>query len=497
MFAVPGWSVSADSLKVEQEASTSHTSTGTKSRKRKRITEQQVTGSNVVDLYESVIETRRESKDLKTKKRKTNVERDPNHESKGTSQVGHKNKLGTDTTRRDPVKRKSTKDRDGEQQSRESVVIKNKRLSSPNNSPLPPNSAKLTPLQASMRDKLISARFRHLNEMLYTRPSPEALRLFQESPDMFNEYHEGFRRQVRIWPENPVDCFLADIRARAKIRTFHGPGKKGNKTHLSTNPLPRTAGTCIIADLGCGDARLAEALQTHRAKLKLEIKSYDLQSPNSFVTKADIANLPLEDASVNVAIFCLALMGTNWLEFIDEAHRILRWKGELWVAEIKSRFHPVRSRGTSNNSKLKGPVDHCVSSNTKDRGKKPKSTSRNLGNVDVDDDAMHAQYLAIEVDGVEDRRRETDVSAFVEALCKRGFVLDCEYKEAVDLSNRMFVKMHFKKTDISSKRKNVESRAPSPKDRKRLATEHRDYDTGTAGELDEASLLKPCVYKIR
>ncbi|PHH59229.1 hypothetical protein CDD81_3547 [Ophiocordyceps australis] len=496
MFAVPGWSLSADNLRAEQAASTSHDPTGTKSRKRKRAIKKKVIGSNVVDLYESVIGTRGESKDLKTKKRKISVEKDFKHESKGTSQIGHKNKPGTDKTRRGSVKLKSNKDRDGEQQSPESVVIEDKRISSLNNSRLPLNPVKLTPLQISMRDKLVSARFRHLNEMLYTRPSPEALRLFQESPDMFGEYHEGFRRQVRVWPENPVDCFLADIRARAKIKTFRSPSNKSNKTHISTNPLPRTAGTCIIADLGCGDARLAEALQIHRAKLRLDIKSYDLQSPNSLVTKADMASLPLEDASVNVAIFCLALMGTNWLEFIDEAYRILHWKGELWVAEIKSRFRPVRSCGTSNNAGLKGPVDHCVGNIRKASGKRPKLRSRILGDLNVDDDAMHAQDLGIEVDGVEDRRRETDVSAFTEALHKRGFVLDCEYKEAVDLSNRMFVKMHFKKAENPSKGKNVKSRAPSPKSSKRFATK-QDYDTRTAGELDEASLLKPCVYKLR
>ncbi|KAK1826020.1 methyltransferase-domain-containing protein [Podospora conica] len=56
------------------------------------------------------------------------------------------------------------------------------------------------------------------------------------------------------------------------------------------------------------------------------------------ITRPDIANLPLADGSVGVAVFCLALVGTNWLCCIEEAYRVLRWKGELWIAEIKSRF---------------------------------------------------------------------------------------------------------------------------------------------------------------
>src|SRR5204863_5798997 len=71
--------------------------------------------------------------------------------------------------------------------------------------------AKLTPLHASMREKLVSARFRSLNETLYTRPSAEAYKLFLEQPEMFREYHEGFRRQVEAWPENPVDSIIGDI----------------------------------------------------------------------------------------------------------------------------------------------------------------------------------------------------------------------------------------------------------------------------------------------
>ncbi|KAJ4149468.1 25S rRNA (adenine645-N1)-methyltransferase [Fusarium falciforme] len=203
-----------------------------------------------------------------------------------------------------------------------------------------------------MREKLISARFRHLNETLYTKPSEEAYQLFQDSPEMFDEYHEGFRRQVKVWPENPVDSFLQDIRSRGKVRQ-PGKGRPGAPpTPLAKMPLPRTQQECTIADLGCGDARLAEALQADGKKLRVNVKSFDLQSPSPLVTKADIANLPLADGSVNVAVFCLALMGTNWVDFIEEAYRILHWKGELWVAEIKSRFGPIRNKNA--------PVVHSV-----------------------------------------------------------------------------------------------------------------------------------------
>ena len=43
-------------------------------------------------------------------------------------------------------------------------------------------------------------------------------------------------------------------------------------------------------------------------------------------------------ASVDVAVFCLALMGLDYPSFLTEATRILRSGGYLWIAEVRSRF---------------------------------------------------------------------------------------------------------------------------------------------------------------
>jgi ubiquinone/menaquinone biosynthesis C-methylase UbiE len=40
----------------------------------------------------------------------------------------------------------------------------------------------------------------------------------------------------------------------------------------------------------------------------------------------DAAQVPLEDSSVDVAIFSLSLMGTNYIEYIAEAYRVLKPK---------------------------------------------------------------------------------------------------------------------------------------------------------------------------
>ena len=37
-----------------------------------------------------------------------------------------------------------------------------------------------------------------------------------------------------------------------------------------------------------------------------------------------LQQVPLGDASVDVAVFCLSLMGTNLADYLTEAHRVLK-----------------------------------------------------------------------------------------------------------------------------------------------------------------------------
>ncbi|KAF5001758.1 hypothetical protein FGRMN_825 [Fusarium graminum] len=484
MFAVPGWSVAADGLKAEAPAK-NNSAPGAKNKKRKRNNasgpSEDVTSSTVADLWESVIEGKKSENQKPDQPAKRQRKRGKG--KTGEDEQPQSDKPEGDGAKAQPQPKKEKKEKKEKQKPLEDsadAVATPAKDSVAKAVALPPAAPKLTPLQASMREKLISARFRHLNETLYTRPSGDSFNLFDESPEMFDEYHEGFRRQVKVWPENPVDSFLKDIRARGKARQ-QGRGKPGAPpTPLAKTPLPRTQQECTIADLGCGDARLAEALQSDGKKLRINVKSFDLQSPSPLVTKADIANLPLADGSVNVAIFCLALMGTNWVDFVEEAYRILHWKGELWVAEIKSRFGPIRNKNA--------PVTHSVGNRKKNAvaGKKGKGKG-------PDNDAAHDEDLSVEVDGADDRRRETDVSAFVEVLKSRGFVLQGD-REAIDLSNRMFVKMHFMKGTSPTKGKHVKEQE-APKGRRAIVRRIDPVDEEP--EANEASVLKPCVYKIR
>ncbi|BEJ17133.1 hypothetical protein CspHIS471_0605340 [Cutaneotrichosporon sp. HIS471] len=211
----------------------------------------------------------------------------------------------------------------------------------------------LTDMQRGMKTKLEGARFRWINEQLYSTKSTDAVQMMKKDPKIFADYHLAHRAQTAAWPTPPLPHIVDEIR-----------------------PLPR--GT-VIADLGCGDAGLARAL-VPEGKVVL---SYDLVgdagvpgaddkgSGEGWVVRADfLSHVPLPgrpgglavtDASkgwadkgkklgkkekrdkaasevVDVVVCCLSLMGTNWIGGVYEAVRVLKLGGTLHIAEVTSRL---------------------------------------------------------------------------------------------------------------------------------------------------------------
>jgi len=124
------------------------------------------------------------------------------------------------------------------------------------------------------------------------------------------QYHEGYRAQVEKWPEYPADIFIQYI-----------------------SKLPSNA---VIGDFGCGEAKIGKTV-------KQKVHSFDLVARDDIVIACDIANVqyiqasfasyfatnlftkvPLDDGKLDVAIFSLSLMGTNFMDFLSEAHRTLK-----------------------------------------------------------------------------------------------------------------------------------------------------------------------------
>ncbi|XP_062151472.1 ribosomal RNA-processing protein 8 [Alnus glutinosa] len=158
-----------------------------------------------------------------------------------------------------------------------------------------------------MRARLSGGHFRMINEKLYTCTGKEALEYFKEDPELFNVYHAGYQEQMSHWPEKPVNIII-------KWLKDHSP-------------------SLVVADFGCGDAQLAK-------NVKNKVFSFDLVANDPSVIACDMSKTPLDSSVVDVAVFCLSLMGTNLASYLKEAHRVLKSRGWLLIAEVRSRFDP-------------------------------------------------------------------------------------------------------------------------------------------------------------
>lgn len=163
-------------------------------------------------------------------------------------------------------------------------------------------------LRQKMMKKLKAARFRYLNEQIYTTTGKETEKIFRQDPESFKAYHEGYKLQVKQWPVNPLDKIVASI-SKMQVVT------KYNVEFL--NLIYFRDKNFVIADFGCGEAKLASSVpQT--------VHSFDLVAANDSVVACDMAHVPLNNASVDVVVFCLSLMGTNLKDYLIEANRVLK-----------------------------------------------------------------------------------------------------------------------------------------------------------------------------
>ena len=132
---------------------------------------------------------------------------------------------------------------------------------------------------------------------------------FINNPNAWKEYHKQREISKSTWEEDPVDVIGKEINER-------------NDTN-------------IIADLGCGLAKLSRIIKTPNKVISVDHYSED---PN--VIKADISDLSehITDNSIDITVFCLSLWGTNYLDYIKEAYRITSKRGFMYIIEPNNEF---------------------------------------------------------------------------------------------------------------------------------------------------------------
>ena len=153
--------------------------------------------------------------------------------------------------------------------------------------------------------------FTKVNNRWYQSSSAKTHQRLSANPEEWAHYHTMYRDLREDWPVVP---FKEEIRWLEKREGL------------------------VVGDFGCG-----EALINKEVGSKHLIHSFDHVAVNKSVVACDIRAVPLEDESLDVAIFCLALMGTNFTDYIREAHRCLRLDGMLHLWEPANYFDDVQA----------------------------------------------------------------------------------------------------------------------------------------------------------
>ena len=125
-----------------------------------------------------------------------------------------------------------------------------------------------------------------------------------KDPEEFYLYHTLYREAREIWTEIPYKVFAEQLNKRSDL---------------------------IIGDFGCGEAELSKLIRN-------KVYSFDHVAINPSVIACDMANTGAKGEILDVAIFSLSLMGTNWQDYIKEAFRLLRNNGLLKIAEPASKW---------------------------------------------------------------------------------------------------------------------------------------------------------------
>jgi SAM-dependent methyltransferase len=148
--------------------------------------------------------------------------------------------------------------------------------------------------------------FSTMNRLWNQSGSETTHQRLSENPEEWQQYHTLYREAREDWPVVPY---------REIIRW-----------------CDRRSGY-VIGDFGCGEAFLAKALSERHT-----VHSFDHVAIDENVAACDIAHVPLDDETLDVAVFSLSLMGNNFTDYIREAHRTLKLDGHLHIVEASSRF---------------------------------------------------------------------------------------------------------------------------------------------------------------
>lgn len=126
-----------------------------------------------------------------------------------------------------------------------------------------------------------------------------------KNPQEFFEYHKVRHENMKTWEEIPYEYIAKQIK---------------NKRH-------------VVGDFGCGENLMKTFIPNNK------VYSFDHIAIDDTVIACDMSHTPLEDETLDVAVFSLALWGSNFEDYFKEAYRLLNYGGFLYIAEPSKSYN--------------------------------------------------------------------------------------------------------------------------------------------------------------
>gem|GEM_PF-6322238 len=129
-----------------------------------------------------------------------------------------------------------------------------------------------------------------------------------EHPEDWFEYHRARHESMQTWGEIPYEHIASKIKNRNRV----------------------------VADFGCGENMMKTFIPNNK------VYSFDHVAIDDSVIACDMAHTPLEDESIDIAVFSLSLWGSNYEDYFKEAYRLLTYDGLMYIAEPSKAYDETK-----------------------------------------------------------------------------------------------------------------------------------------------------------
>jgi len=179
--------------------------------------------------------------------------------------------------------------------------------------------------------KAYFGKFSEMNKEWNTKNSVSIHENLKKNPKSWYEYHKLYSEARKKWDEIPYKEIAKKINSRPEW---------------------------VIGDFGCGENLLKKEITN-------KVHSFDHVAIDESVVSSDLACIPLNNEVLDVVVFSLALMHTNYNEYLKEAYRVLKPMGLVFIAEPRQRWSDengnldkerINKLANDNNFKLAGDV---------------------------------------------------------------------------------------------------------------------------------------------